>query len=611
MATISNTLRLQDAMSSVLQRIQRNSSEVESTFGKVGKSLNTMSNGMNSAKVSASSFLSSLLKFGAIQKIFGMITNQLNSAISRFDTLNNYTKVMANLGVSEEAANKSRERLSTGLKGLPTTLDAAALSVQKFTSANGDVEASTEMFLALNNALLAGGASTEIQASALEQMSQAYAKGKPDMMEWRALQQAMPGQLNQIAKAMKKTTVELGNDLRSGKVSMNDFMKTVVQLNQEGIDGFDNFEKQAKNATGGIGTAIANMKSAITRGWVEMISGANNALEASGLPTLQEIIVNLGNNIEEMMTRLGQEVIPQFAKSLQIVSDSINRIDNDTSNALSNSLNLMDYFTVGLSMLAAGVSVLIGGIQVDLLALQLGFETLVLGGLGAFYGLQTGVEAVMVGIASAAELAVNAMIAKFNALIDAFNTVFAVFNVSIQKISEVTFAEDFATSVGNNAIERQNKLKDYTKNIDATQAKMDALISKNNEDWTNAGMNILDTYNGLAGGKQSRGAGSVGGGSSKYNPSNIDKLMNGVTGTDGKGGKAIKTTSNDRLLKDEDIQLLLDVATRDYQLNYQQMTPNVSVTFGDVRETADVNSVMDAVGTAIDELINGDAEVKA
>ena len=35
------------------------------------------------------------------------------------------------------------------------------------------------------------------------------------------------------------------------------------------------------------------MKSAITRGWNKMFEGANAALEASGLPTLSQIIKDL------------------------------------------------------------------------------------------------------------------------------------------------------------------------------------------------------------------------------------------------------------------------------------------------------------------------------
>ena len=38
--------------------------------------------------------------------------------------------------------------------------------------------------------------SREIQSSALEQISQSYSKGKPDMIEWRSLLTAMPSGSN-------------------------------------------------------------------------------------------------------------------------------------------------------------------------------------------------------------------------------------------------------------------------------------------------------------------------------------------------------------------------------------------------------------------------------
>ena len=95
-----------------------------------------------------------------------------------------------------------------------------------------------------------------------------------------------------------------------------------------------------------------------------------------------------------------------------------------------------------------------------------------------------------------------------------------------------------------------------------------------------------------------------------FNPEDFNKDFSSVLANNGKGGKAVKTTTDDDLLSDEDIQMLLDIATRDYQLNYQQMTPNISVSFGDVRETVDVDSVLDAVGTRVEDLLNGDAEVK-
>ena len=215
-----------------------------------------------------------LLKAGIIALGIGkLIGSQMDDAVSRLDALNNFPRVMSNLGISNADAQASVDRLSEALIGLPTTLDDATNSVQRFTSANGNVKASTEMFLALNNAILAGGGSAQVQSTALEQLSQAYAKGKPDMMEWRSAMTAMPAQLKQVAIAMGyASSNELGEALRSGKVSMNDFMKTLIELNKNGANGFKSFEEQARNATGGVGTSITNMKTALTRGLADIMN---------------------------------------------------------------------------------------------------------------------------------------------------------------------------------------------------------------------------------------------------------------------------------------------------------------------------------------------------
>ena len=90
----------------------------------------------------------------------------------------------------------------------------------------------------MNNAVIAGGQSAELQGYAVEQLAQAYSKGKMEMEEWKSIQTAMPGQLNQIAKAMGMTADELGEGLRNGTISMDEFMDTMVRLNKEGVDGF-------------------------------------------------------------------------------------------------------------------------------------------------------------------------------------------------------------------------------------------------------------------------------------------------------------------------------------------------------------------------------------
>ena len=227
-----------------------------------------------------------------ISKAIGAITSTLGDAVSRVDTLNNFPRVMGNLGISAEDAQKSIDYMSQKLVGLPTTLDTAASAVQRLTAANGNVKASTEMFLAMNNAIIAGGAPAQVQASAIEQLSQAYAKGKPDMMEWRNMMAAMPAQLKQVAQYMGyASSNQLGEALRSGTVSMNDFMKAMIKLNQNGANGIKPFSEQALGAAGGIETAITNMKTAFTRGLADIM----NAIGQSNIAGFFQMITNAIN----------------------------------------------------------------------------------------------------------------------------------------------------------------------------------------------------------------------------------------------------------------------------------------------------------------------------
>lgn len=258
-----------------------------------------------------------------ISATFNILNNSIDGAISRLDTLNNYPKVMSNLGIASEKSQKSIKKMSDKLSGLPTTLDEGAMAVQRFTSANSNIEKSTDYFLALNNALLAGGAATDIQSSALEQLSQAYAKGKPDMMEWRTAMTAMPAQLKQVAQAMGFVNANaLGESLRSGKTSMDKFMDTFIQLNEKGANGFQSFEEQARNSTGGFATSIANMKSAVTRGITSLIESINAGLTKAGFGTIQSNIQNLGSGIEKMLSMVGNAA----SNMISFLSPAINLI---------------------------------------------------------------------------------------------------------------------------------------------------------------------------------------------------------------------------------------------------------------------------------------------
>lgn len=266
-----------------------NTKELTATLKDAERKIEDTGTSSGKAFGSAWSVAAGSLIAKGVAKIASTISSNLGDAIKRVDVINNFPKVMSNLGIGAGEAQESITKLSEKLRGLPTSLQDGASAVQRFTSKNGDVAKSTDLFLALNNAILAGGGSAEIQSTALEQLSQSYAKGKPDMMEWRSAMTAMPAQLNQVAKAMgfgENAADALGEALRNGDVSMDDFMSTIVKLNKEGSNGFQSFEKQAKNSTGGIGTTLENLKNRTVAAIGEVINtiGAENiAMAIEGL----------------------------------------------------------------------------------------------------------------------------------------------------------------------------------------------------------------------------------------------------------------------------------------------------------------------------------------
>lgn len=255
----AQTKSAKSELNSVKNEVTGLKNHVDKVTGSIGNSFKSIRN------IVAGLGIASLIK--------STILGNIDAAIKRVDTLSNYSRVMSNLGAGSVQANASIQKLSNKLIGLPTTLDDASGAVQRFTSVNSNISRSTDMFLALNNAILAGGASSEIQKSALEQLSQSYAKGKPDMFEWRSAMTAMPAQMKQVAEAMGFVNASaLGEALRNGTVSMDQFMDTIMKLNTQGINGYQSFEEQARNATGGIATSIANMRTAIVRGMSDVMN---------------------------------------------------------------------------------------------------------------------------------------------------------------------------------------------------------------------------------------------------------------------------------------------------------------------------------------------------
>lgn len=276
------------SMEGVGKAIEKAFGDASKTTGsKTGQSIGQGLSGGFAANVGAVAGIASTV----FSKVASVVTGSLNSAISRADQMNNFPKVMKNLGYSSEDAAASIKKISSALDGLPTTSSAMTGMVQQLAPLTSNLDQATNIALAFNNAMLAGGASTMEQENALTQYTQMLSAGKVDMQAWRSIQAAMPGQLNQVAEAMLgagKNSNDLYEAMKNGSISFDDFNKKVMELNQNGFGKYASFAQQAKDATQGIGTAMENVQNRVAKAvqkvieavGVENIAGAINGFSS-------------------------------------------------------------------------------------------------------------------------------------------------------------------------------------------------------------------------------------------------------------------------------------------------------------------------------------------
>lgn len=289
---------------------------------------------------------------GAIMGIVSSVTSRaldaisgsIASAVNRVDTIANFPKIMQSVGYSADDARATIERLSSGIDGLPTSLDAIVGSVQKIAPVSGSLATATDVALAFNNALLAGGKSQEIMNSAFEQYSQMLSTGRVDMQSWKILAQAMPGQLNQIAKALlgaNANQADLYKAMQSGTITFDQFNAAIVSLNNEGLPGYASFAEQAKISTESIGTAWTNVQNRINKAVAKIIDHIGQANIAGAI-----------NNFSSSFSGIADTIITYLDPVISTVGSFMNQLQNNGAiTSFGNALNaLKDVFdgTIGL-----------------------------------------------------------------------------------------------------------------------------------------------------------------------------------------------------------------------------------------------------------------------
>ena len=337
------------------------------------------------------------------------IMSGLSTGIDRADTLRNFPRVMEAMGFEAGDAEDSIKKIMERLRGLPASTQDVVRLTQAISDSTGDVGLATDASLAFTDAMIAQGASAAEVQQAQGVLNRVLGKGSATVAQWGSLTAVMTPQLNAAAEALLGTGAsaeDLHAALENGTVTWDDFLRTMVDLDQNGLHTVSrdmaSFEEQARANSDGIGTAIQNMGWRIGSGWAEIIN-------AIGVSNISGPINAMADFIQGAMSKVGEAI--KWVKDLidnTGIADSLKKIggaigeafagmwtENDVQLAKDFTTALVDLIDKALSWLADHgdvVKVAIWGIIgaiTGIMAFNLGTK------LAAIPGILTGIWTVL------------------------------------------------------------------------------------------------------------------------------------------------------------------------------------------------------------------------
>ncbi|HHU5778144.1 TPA: tape measure protein, partial [Enterococcus faecalis] len=314
-------------MNSAVSSLKRFSAGTSGLSGQVSK-----------VKSSFGSIVSAIGIYKAASLAATTVTNSFTGAISRYDTMNNFPKVMKQLGFSAEESTQAVNDLSKGVQGLPTPLNEVVSTAQRLTVLTGNLGKSTKLTIALNDAFLASGSSSADASRGLQQFTQMLAVGKVDMMAWRTLQETMPIALTKTANAFgfagQSAQTDFYNALKEGTITFDQFADKLIELD----GGASGFAAMARSATDGVAMAMSNAKTAVVRGVTRSIEAFDKFNKAVGGMTVAELITAAGATIEGVLKKAATsfENFASIAKPyIDVVKNAFTKVAPVVKSALS------------------------------------------------------------------------------------------------------------------------------------------------------------------------------------------------------------------------------------------------------------------------------------
>ena len=604
-------------------------SVMQAFTSSVASGFNKISDRCKLAYTETLSFINLVEKgIGAISGLMSA-NDQVTSDIAKIG-LFNFNPNMSNAqayGMAYKAAENSRSDLSD-----TTNLINRIMMSGVYGQKAGSLSSATRMAETLNKAMVIGGGTAEENKRALVQLSQGLSSGVLQGDELRSIREQSPYLAQVLAQGLAQvddkfigTTVGDLKELGSQGELTSDVVIKAFEAMQDQVDATFS-DKAPRTWAQGI-QSISNT--------IKVMTAYLQSMEGGPLSKISELVWTIADYLK---SEDGIRLLAGIATALSVVGTALTWV---VQAALTGISWLMDNSNVLIAILTVLASMaIISGIQmaaawiaatwpillmIDLIAsviyalMQLGLSTeQIVGGIcgivavaGAFI-LNAGIGVInailqavwnfvepFIGIV---EWILNVCNGGFNSFGDAVANLigniiswFLSLGKVVTKIIDAIFGTDWTG--GLNAL--QNQVLSWGKNDNSITLNREAPSIDYRASYGDAWNSGYDFGSGL-----SNKIGDVTNGLTGF-MEGTDALYSQAAGggVNVAGGNldSVGSIKNDVNINDEDIQLLRDMAARDYLLNLQQITPVAHISFGDVRETADVNKIMDVIEDMVEE----------
>ena len=592
-------------------------SGIKNLSSGIGNAFDTVSEKCRMAYTETLSFINLVEKgIGAINGLMSA-NDAVTSDVAKIG-LFNYDKNMSNAqayGMAYRAAQNSRSDLSD-----TTTLINRIMMSGVYGQEAGSLGSATRMAEILNKAMVVGGGTAEENKRALIQLSQGLSSGVLQGDELRSIREQAPYLASVLAEGLNKiddrfigTTVGDLKELGAQGELTSDVVIRALEAMQDQVDA--TFADKAPRTWAQGLTSIKNT--------IKVMTAYLQSMEGGPLSKISELVWIIADYLK---SEDGIRLLAGIATGLSVVGTVLTWV---VQAALTGISWLMDHSYVLIAVLVALASMaVIAGIRMAaawiaatwpilLVIVAIAAVIVILQLCGVSFsqivGAICGGIAVVIAAFKNFGLAVWEIIANIDIfLYNLFAVDFPSFVLEgvlmaiqmfsplldlISAIGNVLGQDwDITATLSNGVLSKQAELESKRKDFVDTGAFQDGWVSDAYNGGYEWGAGAVKTL--------TDGIGDFTGGLADFMEGNT-ALYDSATGAgvNVAGGNldSVGSIKNDVNINDEDIQLLRDMAARDYLLNLQQITPVAHISFGDVRETADVNKIMDVIEDMVEE----------